>query len=74
MRGTAQVGRAPVCVCNTDSHPWVTLRVLPSPKSTSLLPENLTLYKNMTVSLENNSVAFFFNKTWKVEKWYIKIW
>lgn len=50
------------CVYNTDSHPWGTLQMLPYPKSISLLPENLILYKNMTVSLENNIV--FFNKTW----------
>lgn len=34
-------------VYNTDSHLWVTLHVL-YPKSISLLPENLILYKNMS--------------------------
>lgn len=47
------------CVYNTDSHPWVILHILLYPKSTSLLPENLILYKNMTVSLENK-ISFFF--------------
>lgn len=61
MAARGACSRSP-CVYNTDSHPRGTLQVLLDPKSTSLLPENLTLYKNMTASLENNIV--FFNKTW----------